>query len=87
MGKTPAIADHQARKLLVAPAEKSLKGLRDRAILATPLYHDYVFVPKRSLLCCQRRRPSRGLKNLFPNIDRNFFDNGRVEVREWQCHD
>ena len=30
-GKTPAIADHQARKLLVAPPEKSLKGMRDRA--------------------------------------------------------
>jgi hypothetical protein len=27
IGKTPAIADHQARKLLVAPAEKSLKGI------------------------------------------------------------
>jgi integrase/recombinase XerD len=38
-GKTPAIADHQARKLLVAPAEKSFKGIRDRAILATLLYH------------------------------------------------
>jgi site-specific recombinase XerD len=38
-GKTPAIADHQARKLLVAPAEKSLKGVRDRSILATLLYH------------------------------------------------
>lgn len=38
-GKTPAIADHQARKLLVAPPEKSLKGVRDRAILATLLYH------------------------------------------------
>jgi integrase/recombinase XerD len=38
-GKTPAIADHQVRKLLVAPAEKSLKGMRDRAILATLLYH------------------------------------------------
>ena len=32
-GKTPAIADYQARKLLVAPAEKSLKGIRDRAFL------------------------------------------------------
>jgi integrase/recombinase XerD len=39
VGKTPAIADHQARKLLVAPPEKSLKGMRDRAILATLLYH------------------------------------------------
>ena len=39
VGKTPAIADHQARRLLVAPAEKSLKGIRDRAMLATLLYH------------------------------------------------
>jgi site-specific recombinase XerD len=38
-GKTPALGDAQARKLLVAPAEKSLKGIRDRAILATLLYH------------------------------------------------
>jgi integrase/recombinase XerD len=38
-GKTPALGDSQARKLLVAPDEKSLKGLRDRAILATLLYH------------------------------------------------
>jgi site-specific recombinase XerD len=38
-GKTPALGDHQARKLLKAPDEKSLKGIRDRAILATLLYH------------------------------------------------
>ena len=38
-GKTPALGEYQARKLLVAPDEKSLKGLRDRAILATLLYH------------------------------------------------
>src|SRR5258708_39445569 len=34
-GKTPAIADHQARKLLGSPPERSLKGVRDRAIPAT----------------------------------------------------
>jgi len=38
-GKTPAIGDHQARKLLDAPVDDSLKGKRDRAILATLLYH------------------------------------------------
>ena len=37
-GKTPAISDAQARKLLDAPPEKSLKGLRDRAIIAVFLY-------------------------------------------------
>ncbi len=31
--------DHQARKLLDAPDAASLKGKRDRAILATLLYH------------------------------------------------
>lgn len=38
-GKTPAIGDHQARELLDAPIDDSLKGKRDRAILATLLYH------------------------------------------------
>jgi integrase/recombinase XerD len=38
-GKTPALGDDQARKLLVAPDEESLKGIRDRAMLATLLYH------------------------------------------------
>lgn len=38
-GKTPALGDHQARKLLARPKETSLKGKRDRAILATLLYH------------------------------------------------
>jgi site-specific recombinase XerD len=38
-GKTPAIGDHQARKLLVAPTDQSVKGMRDRAILSTLLYH------------------------------------------------
>jgi site-specific recombinase XerD len=38
-GKTPALGDLQARKLLAKPKETSLKGKRDRAILATLLYH------------------------------------------------
>lgn len=38
-GKTPALGDHQARKLLDAPPADGLKGKRDRAILATLLYH------------------------------------------------
>ena len=37
-GKTPALGDHQARKLLNAPATDTLKGKRDRAILSTLLY-------------------------------------------------
>ncbi len=38
-GKTPALGDHQARQLLDAPDSVSLKGKRDRAMLATLLYH------------------------------------------------
>jgi integrase/recombinase XerD len=38
-GKTPAIGDHQARELLDAPEGDTLKGKRDRAMLATLLYH------------------------------------------------
>jgi integrase/recombinase XerD len=38
-GKTPALGDHQARKLLEAPSDEALKGIRDRAILSTLLYH------------------------------------------------
>ncbi len=38
-GSTPALSDAQARRLLDAPAEDTLKGVRDRAILATLLYH------------------------------------------------
>lgn len=38
-GRTPALGDHQARKLLDAPEGASLKAKRDLAILATLLYH------------------------------------------------
>ena len=38
-GKTPALSDAQARRLLDAPDLNSLKGQRDQAILATLLYH------------------------------------------------
>jgi integrase/recombinase XerD len=38
-GKTPALSDFQATELLSAPCASSLKGKRDRAILAVLLYH------------------------------------------------
>ena len=38
-GKTPALGDAQARALLAAPPAGTLKGLRDRAILAVLLFH------------------------------------------------
>jgi len=38
-GKTPALSDDQARELMDVPSLDKLKGVRDRAILATLLYH------------------------------------------------
>jgi site-specific recombinase XerC len=38
-GKTPALGDHQARKLLAAPLDDTIKSKRDRAILSTLLFH------------------------------------------------
>jgi site-specific recombinase XerD len=39
-GTTPAPSDAPARALLKAPPVETLKGIRDRAILATLLFHD-----------------------------------------------
>jgi len=49
-GKTPALGDHQARALLDAPDPATLKGLRDRAMLAVLLYHGL----RREELCLLR---------------------------------
>jgi integrase/recombinase XerD len=38
-GTTPALGAAEARALLEAPPEDTLKGVRDRAILATLLFH------------------------------------------------
>ena len=63
-GKTPALGDHQARELLAAPNGVSLKGKRDRAILATLLYHAL----RREELCKLRikdfRHERRGVAHL-----------------------
>jgi integrase/recombinase XerD len=51
-GSTPALGDAQVRRLLEAPALDTLKGIRDRAILATLLYHGI----RREELCLLRLR-------------------------------
>src|ERR1700677_3876275 len=51
-GSTPALGDAQARRLLEAPAPDTPKGIRDRAILATLLYHGL----RREELCLLRLR-------------------------------
>src|SRR5262249_24605923 len=62
-GKTPAITDTQARQLLHAPSDETLKGKRDRAILAVLLYHAL----RRTELCSLRVEdysPRRGIMTL-----------------------
>lgn len=54
-GKTPALGDAQARQLLDVPAGTSLKDKRDRALLATLLYHGL----RREELCKLTVRDSR----------------------------
>lgn len=49
-GTTPAISDPEARNLLERPDPNTLKGKRDRAILATLLYHGI----RREELCTLR---------------------------------
>ncbi|KGC91211.1 hypothetical protein DP62_489 [Burkholderia pseudomallei] len=51
-GKTPALGDHQARALLDAPDPDTLKGKRDRAMLAVLLYHGL----RREELCMLKVR-------------------------------
>lgn len=62
-GKTPAIGDLQARTLLAAPNASTLQGLRDRAMLATLLYHGL----RRAELCALRLidlQDRRGVRHL-----------------------
>ena len=62
-GRTPAISDAQAKRLLNAPPPETLKGRRDRAILAILLYHAL----RRAELCSLRVKDyaeRRGIKTL-----------------------
>src|SRR3954452_11118059 len=63
-GKTPALGDHQARKLLAAPANDSTRSKRDHAILSTLLFHAL----RRDELCklkvCDVKHNRRGVPHL-----------------------
>ena len=63
-GKTPALGDHQARKLLDAPAGDTLKGKRDRAMLATLLYHAL----RREELCKLKVKDFRHERRGVPHL-------------------
>jgi integrase/recombinase XerD len=63
-GRTPAIGDHQARKLLAAPGEQTVKEKRDRAILSTLLYHAL----RREELCKLKVRDFRNMRRGVPHL-------------------
>ncbi|MBT2375512.1 tyrosine-type recombinase/integrase [Pseudomonas fluorescens] len=62
-GKTPALSDEQAKCLLEAPDAQTLKGLRDRAILAVLLYHGLRREEAAQLLISDLQE-RRGIKHL-----------------------
>lgn len=62
-GKTPALGDHQAKALLEAPDAASLKGKRDRALLAVLLYHG-LRREEAARLTLQDIQERRGVKHL-----------------------
>jgi integrase/recombinase XerD len=63
-GKTAALGDHQARKLLAAPAGDTLKAKRDRAILAMLLYHAL----RRDELCKLKVKDYRQERRGVPHL-------------------
>jgi site-specific recombinase XerC len=58
---TPALGDAQARGLLETPPADTVKGVRDRAILVTLLYH----VLRREELCALRVRDIQSLQSVM----------------------
>jgi integrase/recombinase XerD len=63
-GKTPALGDHQARKLLDAPPDETIKSKRDRAILSTLLFHAL----RREELCKLKVRDFRHARKGVPHL-------------------
>jgi integrase/recombinase XerD len=63
-GKTPALGDAQARQLLAAPAGDTIKDKRDRAILATLLYHAL----RRDELCKLKIKDVRQERRGVPHL-------------------
>ena len=63
-GKTPALGDHQARKLLAAPVKDTIKSKRDRAILSTLLFHAL----RREELCKLKVKDFRNTRRGVPHL-------------------
>lgn len=63
-GKTPALGDHQARKLLDAPPDDLIKSKRDRAILSTLLFHAL----RRDELCKLKVKDAQHARKGVPHL-------------------
>ncbi len=63
-GKTPALGDHQARELLAAPGDETVKEKRDRAILSTLLFHAL----RREELCKFKVKDFRNTRRGGPHL-------------------
>ena len=63
-GKTTALGDHQARKLLDAPSDDTIKSKRDRAIVSTLLFHAL----RREELCKLKVRDFRNARKGVPHL-------------------
>jgi integrase/recombinase XerD len=63
-GKTPALGDHQTRALLETPQGDGLKARRDRALLATLLYHALRWEELCRLTVQDAREIRRGVAHL-----------------------
>ena len=63
-GPVGAPAHHQARELLTAPGEETIKEKRDRAILSTLLYHAL----RREELCKLKVKDFRNMRRGVPHL-------------------
>jgi integrase/recombinase XerD len=63
-GKTPALGDHQARRLLAAPEADTIKSKRDRAILSTLLFHAL----RREELCKLKVKDAQHARKGVPHL-------------------
>jgi integrase/recombinase XerD len=63
-GKTPALGDHQARRLLAAPDADTIKSKRDRAILSALLFHAL----RREELCKLKVKDAQHARKGVPHL-------------------
>lgn len=81
-GSTPTLGDAQVRRLLEAPAPDTLKGIRDRAILATLLYHGI----RREELCLLRLRDMQSRQGVMHFRIQGMAGGFSLALHSWATH-